>query len=88
MIFIAFQKINLNYLLVHYIQNGNELMRKLIFILNLNSISILYRGVNLTHVVVLKPKQSGILNSTHAVVTYQKSEKNNDVQVIITNSFR
>jgi len=37
-------------------------------------------GSNLTHVAVLKPKQSGITNSTHAVVTYRKSEKNNDVQ--------
>jgi len=37
-------------------------------------------GANLTHVVVLKPKYSGINNSTYAVVTYRKSEKNNDVQ--------
>jgi len=33
MIFIVFQQINLNYLLVHSIQNGNELMRKLIDII-------------------------------------------------------
>ncbi|CAF2363477.1 unnamed protein product [Rotaria sp. Silwood2] len=37
-------------------------------------------GTNLTHVIVLKPKQSGISNSSHAVVTYQKSEKNTDTQ--------
>ncbi|CAF0756721.1 unnamed protein product [Adineta steineri] len=37
-------------------------------------------GSNLTHVVVLKPKQNGISNSSHAVVTYQKSEKTSDVQ--------
>ena len=41
----------------------------------------LIRGTNLTHIVVLKPKQSGISNSTYAIVTYQKSEKNTDVQV-------
>ncbi|CAF3390153.1 unnamed protein product [Rotaria sp. Silwood1] len=40
----------------------------------------IHAGANLTHVVVLKPKQSGISNSTHAIVTYQKSEKNTDVQ--------
>lgn len=40
----------------------------------------IYAGANVTHVVVLKPKQSGISNSSHAVVTYQKSEKNTDVQ--------
>ena len=43
--------------------------------------SLLFRGANLTHVVVLKPKQTGISNSSHAIVTYQKSEKNTDVQV-------
>lgn len=37
-------------------------------------------GANLTHVVVLKPKQSGISNSSQAIVSYQKSEKNTDVQ--------
>ncbi|CAF0838157.1 unnamed protein product [Adineta ricciae] len=37
-------------------------------------------GANLTHVVVLKPKESGISNSSHAIVTYQKSEKNAEVQ--------
>jgi len=37
-------------------------------------------GANLTHVVVVKPKESGINNSTHAVVTYRKSEKSNDIQ--------
>ncbi|UJR23478.1 hypothetical protein I4U23_026478 [Adineta vaga] len=37
-------------------------------------------GTNLTHIVVVKPKQSGISNSTHAVITYQKSEKNSEVQ--------
>jgi hypothetical protein len=41
----------------------------------------LFSGANLTHVVVLKPKQSGISNSSHAIITYQKSEKNSDVQV-------
>ncbi|CAF2841802.1 unnamed protein product [Rotaria sp. Silwood2] len=40
----------------------------------------IHAGANLTHVVVLKPIQSGISNSTHAIVTYQKSEKNTDVQ--------
>jgi hypothetical protein len=30
---------------------------------------------------VLKPTQSGLSNSTHAVITYQKSEKNTNVQV-------
>jgi len=37
-------------------------------------------GANLTHVVVLKPLQNGISNSSSAVVTYQKSEKNTEVQ--------
>jgi len=44
-----------------------------------------FSGVNLTHIVVLKPKQSGLNNSTHAIITYQKSEKNTDVQVMIMN---
>ena len=38
-------------------------------------------GANLTHVVVVKPKFSGINNSSYAVVTYQKSEKSSDAQV-------
>ena len=42
-----------------------------------------FRGTNLTHIIVVKPKQSGIQNSTHAIITYQKSEKNTDVQVRI-----
>jgi len=35
---------------------------------------------NLTHVVILRPKQSGPCNMTHAVVTYRKSEKTNEIQ--------
>ncbi len=46
-----------------------------------------FSGANLTHVVVLKPKQSGISNSSHAIITYQKSEKNTDVQVRTTYCF-
>jgi translocon-associated protein subunit beta len=37
-------------------------------------------GANLTHVVVVKPKQSGISNSSHAIVNYRKSEKSSDAQ--------
>ncbi|CAF1250523.1 unnamed protein product [Adineta ricciae] len=44
-------------------------------------------GANLTHIVVLKPKQSGISNSTCAIVTYQKSEKNTDVQKTYSSEF-
>lgn len=85
MMFIVIQKINMNYLLVHSHQNGNESMRKTIrrnnwlwFVFFFFSSS---RGANLTHVVVLKPLQNGISNSSSAVVTYQKSEKNTEVQV-------
>lgn len=46
-----------------------------------------FSGANLTHVVVLKPKQSGISNSSHAIITYQKSEKNTDAQVRTTYCF-
>jgi len=35
---------------------------------------------NLTHIVVLKPKHSGPCNTTHAIVTYRKSEKTNEIQ--------
>lgn len=44
-------------------------------------ISFLSRATNITHIVVLKPKQSGLSNSSYAIVTYQKSEKNTAVQV-------
>ena len=71
----------MNYLLVHLIQNGNELMRNFENLSLYTYIYFIFSGANLTHVVVLKPKESGISNSSHAIVTYQKSEKNTDVQV-------
>lgn len=76
----------MNYWSVHLHLNGKESMRKshiknIAMIFHKVIFSQQFSGANLTHVVVLKPKLSGISNSSHAIVTYQKSEKNTDVQV-------
>ncbi len=83
MIFVVFRQINSNYSSVHSILNGNESMRNYhdLILSIIIQISFHHSGTNLTHIVVLKPKQSGINNSTQAIVTYQKSEKNLNVQV-------
>ncbi|CAF3432254.1 unnamed protein product [Rotaria socialis] len=44
-------------------------------------------GANVTHVVILKPKESGFNNSSHAIITYQKSEKNAVIQKTYSSEF-